>query len=599
MTGDDESVKTIAVQNSIHRLLPGAPTKTRTLVGVDVKTSNEIGRLTEFESNEMEDNLAFQRRLVLAQFVAKKISRTEAIEKLKIKRARFYDLLKDFRQSNDYTGMVRGKRGPKIGSTNMSDRLLAIFEEAFEDTYHGPKASVRAVLRRAEALCFKSGEKRPTRFKVEKYIKSKPERFLYFRKFGEEAAAQKYDHRPGYKEAPPSDADVQMDHTQVDLLLVDERDRSCIIGRPWLTIIICTLTRIIMGYFLSLRVPNVSSVQLALISAILPKDSPYNPLKADPDEYPFFGVMPGCYTDNAAEFKTQQLLQKCARYGIDWGHRPIGKKWYGAIVERVIGTFMTRAVHFLPGSTGSNVVEREYFQSELNATMDFPQFCAWFGSQVSIYHSKKHSALGCSPRIAWAQLRSPGALGELTTIGNEEALSFALDFMPSKYGLKINNYGINFESRRFWGEELIGRIGQECDIRYDPNDLRTIWVLLDTTFYNVGCSRMCEGDSINYESHKKSVSISRSDTTRRQIPDGSHTDEYGIEAEFQSEAIVADAIASTSAYKTQIPAVIEEVPSVDLDVKENQSVALLPSSLDNDDSVDDLKPYILVDAEKF
>uniref|UniRef100_UPI0039068E0B integrase catalytic domain-containing protein n=1 Tax=Pseudomonas putida TaxID=303 RepID=UPI0039068E0B len=249
------------------------------------------------------------------------------------------------------------------------EALLPILEQAFKEKYKGPKATIAAVLRRAEELCYSQAVHRPTKYVVTKFIKSKPERFLYTCKYGEEAAAQKYDARPGFKEVEPAEADAQMDHTLVDMLLVDESDRTLILGRPWLTVIICTLTRVILGYFLSFRPPSVITVQLAILSAVLPKDSSFNPVSADPYKYPFCGLPPGWYTDNAAEFITQQLQRKCKRYGMDWDHRPIGKKWYGGIVERLIGTFMTRAVHFLPGATGSNPVERVYFQSELNATM--------------------------------------------------------------------------------------------------------------------------------------------------------------------------------------------------------------------------------------
>ncbi|WP_416195274.1 hypothetical protein [Pseudomonas sp. 10S4] len=71
--------------------------------------------------------------------------------------------------------------------------------------------------------------------------------------------------------------------------------------------------------------PNVITVQLALVSAILRKDSFFNPMKTDPNLYPFCGLPSQIYTDNAAEFISPELMAKCARHGIDWDHRPIGK----------------------------------------------------------------------------------------------------------------------------------------------------------------------------------------------------------------------------------------------------------------------------------
>jgi putative transposase len=582
--------------SSPHRLLPGAPTKARPLVGVDVITSEERSKIKNAYVSEFEEDLAFKRRVVFEKLADKKITRDEAVAELNVKLSRFYTLYDEFRESKDYTGMIRGKRGPKPGSMHASELMLATLQDAFAAKYIGPKAGAMVVLRKAEQLCQKRGLPRPTKYLVSKFIKSKPPRELYTLKFGEEAAAQKYDHRPGYIEDSPEDADVQADHTLVDILLVDEKDRSCIVGRPWLTIIICTLTRVILGYFLSFRNPCVITVQLALIAAFLPKDNQYNPLKADPYVYPFSGVPPGCYTDNAAEFITQQLILKCVRWGMDWDHRPIGKKWYGGIVERVIGTFMTGSVHFLPGSTGSNSVERVYFKSELNATMTLPEFCEWFAHEVTKYHSRRHDALGCSPRMAWAELRGKGAQGELPQISQAEALSFALDFMPSEYGLKIHNYGINFASRRYWGEELIGRIGLDCEIRYDPSDLQTIWVLLDSTFINIGCNRMRKGDSLNYESYRKSITISRHDPDRRLISVGSHTDEYGLEAEEHSDAIVSRAITNTARSKVPGSVEFEELPQVSAD----RAIPPIDSKpAEGGEAVDDLKPNILIDPDDF
>lgn len=597
---EDKDVDSTKVDTHEHRLLPGAPKKTRPLIGVEAVASSEVGKLKHTESNEYEEDLAYRRHVVFEKLKNKLMTREEAIAELKVKQSRFYELYRDYRQSKNYTGMIRGKRGPKLGSTHTSEMMLAVLEAAFAEKYSGPKASIMVVLRRAQELCGSRGLTRPTRHMVSKFIKSKPARLICALKYGEEEAAQKYDPRPGFKESAAEDADVQMDHTLVDIELVDERDRRCIAGRPWLTIIICTLTRVILGYFLSFRTPSVITVQLAILSAVLPKNSMYNPLSADPFIYPFSGVPPGLYTDNAAEFITQQLKRKCRRYEMDWEHRPIGKKWFGGIVERVIGTFMTGAVHFLPGTTGSNTVERKFFNSEVDATMTLPEFKAWFQCEVSKYHSKRHDAIDCSPRMAWAELRGKGTPGELKQISEEDSLSFALDFMPSEYDKKIHDYGINFASRRYWGEELAGRIGSTCEIRYDPNNLLTIWVLLDSTFVNIKCSRVRKGDSMDYESYKKSINLLRSDPARRQIPVGFHTDEYGLEAEARSQEIVAQAINNTALSKTANQGSVEEVCDVSADIV---TVAKLPflddNSIAQNEEAEELKPRILFDDDDF
>lgn len=62
----------------------------------------------------------------------------------------------------------------------------------------------------------------------------------------------------------------QIDHTPVDVIVVDEMDRLPI-GRPWLTLVIDVASRMIAGFHLSFEHPSSTSVALAISHAVLPK----------------------------------------------------------------------------------------------------------------------------------------------------------------------------------------------------------------------------------------------------------------------------------------------------------------------------------------
>jgi putative transposase len=64
---------------------------------------------------------------------------------------------------------------------------------------------------------------------------------------------------------------VQIDHTLVDVIVVDEIDRKPI-GRPWLTLVVDVATRIMPGFHLTLEARCATSVALALSMAVLPKE---------------------------------------------------------------------------------------------------------------------------------------------------------------------------------------------------------------------------------------------------------------------------------------------------------------------------------------
>ena len=61
---------------------------------------------------------------------------------------------------------------------------------------------------------------------------------------------------------------VQIDHTPVDVIVVDELHRLPI-GRPWLTLAIDVATRVVVGFFVSLEAPSSTSVALCLTQAVL------------------------------------------------------------------------------------------------------------------------------------------------------------------------------------------------------------------------------------------------------------------------------------------------------------------------------------------
>jgi putative transposase len=65
---------------------------------------------------------------------------------------------------------------------------------------------------------------------------------------------------------------VQIDHTLVDVMVVDHEHRRSI-GRPWLTLAVDIASRAVLGFSISLENPSALSVSLVLSQAVLPKAS--------------------------------------------------------------------------------------------------------------------------------------------------------------------------------------------------------------------------------------------------------------------------------------------------------------------------------------
>lgn len=540
-TSNKEAPNTTAFSPEMNPKVPSS------WIAVDVGQLPEIvkGKVAVIDCDA--EDLASERHSVFEQLCQELIGKDTAMSMLGVKKSRFYELWNDYKSSVDFLGMVEKKKGPSKGTTRLSPEQRGLIQNAYDEYYNGLKASFANVFREANDAGKNNGIA-VTQHAVRTFLLAKGEKELYYRKYGKEAGDQKFKHKARKKILTVPLQQVLMDHTQVDILLVDEQRRDVLIGRPWVTMLICAVTRVIVGFYLSMFNPNISSVSAALVFAILKKDWQLMQYCKSPEEYPFFGIPRQIYTDNAAEFTSRTLIAKCRRWGMEWDHRPVDKKWYGGIIERVIGTFMNTGVHFLPGATGSNVSEREYFESEKNATMDFLQFCEWFLNQVTLYHGIKHSALGCTPRQAWDYYKNLGDAEQVRFIDEDSRYSFCLDFMPSSYNHLVHSYGVNFARRRYDGSELAEFQGQEVDLRYNPSDLKSIWVHAGGDFISVPCTYTRAGLSNSWESYKQHVQLTRSNRAFISIPNGAVDDIFAPRAMELQRNIIATAKQETADY---------------------------------------------------
>ena len=144
----------------------------------------------------------------------------------------------------------------------------------------------------------------------------------------------------------------QVDHTRADVLVVDPFGEW--LGRPWLTIVVDTYSRCMMGIHLGFDAPSSAVVCLALRHAILPKhySSAYD-LQGDWGTY---GLPQYLYTDGGKAFRWQHLEQVATELGIVVCLRR--KPSDGGIVERPFGSFNRQFFSTLPGYVSSHVETR-------------------------------------------------------------------------------------------------------------------------------------------------------------------------------------------------------------------------------------------------
>ncbi|WP_454740689.1 transposase [Citrobacter freundii] len=268
---------------------------------------------------------------------------------------------------------------------------------------------------------------------------------------------------------------VQIDHTVIDLIVVDERDRQPI-GRPYLTIAIDVFTRCVLGMVVTLEAPSSVSVGLCLVHVACDKRPWLEGLNIEM-EWPMSGKPRLLYLDNAAEFKSEALRRGCEQHGIRLDYRPLGQPHYGGIVERIIGTAMQMIHDELPGTTFSNPDQRGDYDSENKAALTLRELERWLTLAVGTYHGSVHNGLLQPPAARWAEAIARTGVPTVIT----RTTAFLVDFLPI-IRRTLTRTGFVIDHIHYYADALKPWIARRDRlpaflIRRDPRDISRIWVL--------------------------------------------------------------------------------------------------------------------------
>jgi putative transposase len=434
----------------------------------------KIQKNTQPAKASLED--ALRRSETLRVLTAKPRLTTREIDdagsELGLSRAYVYRLLAAFRARPKTSTLLPKAEGRKAGTRFINPKVELIVENAIDSFYlQRIKPPFSALVRQVQADCHRAGLKAPNRKTILRRVSALDERKITASRQGSKAAREKYEHirrSPSIKKALER---VQIDHTPVDLIVVDEHNRKPL-GRPWLTLAIDVASRMVCGFYLSMMPPSTISVALALAHCVAPKDL----WLADRElsfEWPVSGLPDLVYMDNAKEFQTEALRSAAQEYGIGLEYRPKGLPHFGGHIERLIGTMMG-AVHLIPGTTFSNIAERGSYRSAKEAVMTLPELERWFALQVHAYHSAIHSKLNTTPLTAWKQAV---AVRDTPIRQIADHHTFFIDFLPGERR-KIRRDGIRLFNIHYWNNvlsPLAGRISAPVLVKFDPRDLSAIY----------------------------------------------------------------------------------------------------------------------------
>lgn len=414
---------------------------------------NNLSLLTDKEWNEA------KRRYNIIEPILNNRKDFDLIKKISIEKnvhyTTIYRWLKLYDETSVISSLIGHKKNGGRGKSRLTNEQDSIINDVINKLYLNPsKKSINKIIREINKICISQNINIPHPNTIRNRIKNLSEEEVLKARYGKSKARDKFE--PIKKSFPGADyplSIVQIDHTKVDIILVDEHYRKAFL-RPWLTLAMDVYSRVVVGFYLSFDPPGEMGTGLCIANSILSKEIWLEKNNVQ-GEWPCWGIMSTIHVDNAKEFRGSMLRKACQNYGINLEFRPVAQPHWGGHVERILGTF-SKEIHNLSGTTFSSTDERINYDSEKNASLTISEFERWLMTYiVNVYHKKIHSGIGMSP----IQKYKEGLMGSDLTDGvgippkllNERRLK--LDFMPY-IERTIQEYGIIIDHIYYYDDVL-------------------------------------------------------------------------------------------------------------------------------------------------
>ena len=426
-----------------------------------------------------------------------------------------YRWIRQFGAAGDLSGLVRKVRkdqGLKRLDPQVESLMEGLIERVYLQDHRPPMTGVYNTLRveldaanrsRAEGVRELS---LPDFQSFRRRIYGVEERRRVARRYGRHVADTLNPILGQYPGATYPLAVVQVDHTPMDVMVVDSVHRRSI-GRPYLTLAMDVFSRTVLGFYISLDAPSAFAVGMATTHAILPKtlwlarhretlrqvlEGMQEPGETHPDlDWPCWGKPVKLKTDNGKEFWGEMLELACTQYHIDKEFRPVLNPKLGGHIERILGTVHKQELS-LPGKTFSNSEQRGDYDSEGRAVMTLDGLETWVTAYLlGVYHNRVHSALGVKPLQRWEEGLLTGTEDHPPTglpeqVMGDRADRLRMDFLPF-FEATVQRAGVSHDSLTYMGEVLHRYIkakhpdrpgsSRTFIFRYDPRDVSVIYFL--------------------------------------------------------------------------------------------------------------------------
>lgn len=445
-----------------------------------------------------------------------------------------YRWIRDYFESNgDFRVLLPsyynsgGKDKPR-----MPQEVLKIIQDLIEEKYSTQQRISCEELRHivlnkiAEENEFLSSSNRlqcPSRATFARIISNIPEYERVAKRIGKRTAFNQFNPvMAGVSATYPLER-VEIDHTPIDIMLVDENG-TCV-GRPYLIMAIDKCTTQILGFSIGQSDGVGWSEVMLCIKNIMTDKSYVNKIYPSfiNNKWSAFGIPKKIVIDNGHEFKNKAMMDAAYQLGYELQFCPPKLPQWKASIERSFGIMNSGLFHNMPGTTRSNYQKLGDDENpEKLAKFSFPVFLAivhkWI---VDIYSQTISKSTGQKPADLWEKLIDEYPVSWPNNISE---IAVALGKTCSR---KITRRGIEMDTLRYNSIELNKLLmkfskensgfEQSFQIKYDPYDLGEIFVydhLINKEWIKVPCVNYEYAKNLTDFEHKSIKAHSRNHYTR-------------------------------------------------------------------------------------
>ncbi len=280
--------------------------------------------------------------------------------------------------------------------------------------------------------------------------------------------------RPGPRPVRPLER-VELDHTPLDLIVVDEEDRLPI-GRPTVTLALDVYSGLPTGLHVGFEPAGYAAAARCLLHAILPKEDA-RARYGTTHLWPVYGLPETLVVDHAPHLVGGDLGGACGQLGIRLDPSPVKRPWFKGAIERQFRTHNTGLVHTLPGTTFSSVLQRGEYDAEGQACIALTRFREILHVYLlDIYAQDWNRGVGGVPATRWAEAVATGWAPALHHDAAEARILLGRTAVRT-----IQRAGIDLLCLRYQSQELsdlrhaLPR-GTPVTVKYDPEDLGMLYV---------------------------------------------------------------------------------------------------------------------------